>query len=264
MGAICITQRRLMIYRTLHTYILRELLRVFFLTASALTTLMAFGGTFRPLTKQGIDVRELLVIVMNMMPAMLAYAIPVAALFAAVLVYWRMSTDNELTACRAGGVSFTSIVLPAFVLGLAVASVDLMFVNYVVPRFLQSTERAVRQDMGSLLVSQIGRQEKFQMEGLPLVVTANSAELRPSNDPNKSVVVLDGMAASVVDKQGKPTYMAVAQQAIIEIQNLPKEDAAEVSFQVRNSSAFDPTNGYKKISMTLNWTEFTGKPYRVS
>src|SRR5438874_1565599 len=102
-----------MLYRTLHSYILRELLRIFLLTASALTTLMAFGGTFKPLTKQGIDVGQLMVILLNLMPAMLAYAIPIAALFAAVLVYWRMSTDNELTACRAGGVSFLSIVMPA-------------------------------------------------------------------------------------------------------------------------------------------------------
>src|SRR5262245_53195121 len=95
-----------MIYKTLHWYILRELLRVFLMTASALTTLLAFGGTFKPLTKEGLDVVQLMKITTNLMPAMLAYAIPIAALFAAVLVYWRLSTDNELTACRASGVSF--------------------------------------------------------------------------------------------------------------------------------------------------------------
>src|SRR6185369_7150304 len=109
---------------------------------------------------QGIDVGHVMVLMFNLMPAMLAYAIPIAALFAAVLVYWRMSTDNELTACQAGGVSFMAIVLPAFALGVAVASVDLMFVNYVVPRFLQATERAVRKDLGSWIVSQIERQEQ--------------------------------------------------------------------------------------------------------
>lgn len=252
-----------MIYRTLYSYILRELLRVFFMTASALTTLMAFGGTFRPLTKQGIDVRQLLQIVMYMTPAMLAYAIPIAALFAAVLVYWRMSTDNELTACRAGGISFGAILIPALLLGVAVASVDMAFVNFVVPRYLQLTERAVRQDLGSLIVSQIGRQEKFQMEGLPVVVSANSAELQQaSDDPDKSVVVLQGMAATFLDK-GKPTYMAVAQQARIEIHNLPKEDATEVTFRVKNAFAFDPANGYKKYSVSLDMAQF-GPPRRIS
>ena len=37
-----------MVYKTLHWYIFRELMRIFLLTASALTTLLAFGGTFKP------------------------------------------------------------------------------------------------------------------------------------------------------------------------------------------------------------------------
>ena len=202
-----------MIYRTLHTYILKELLRVFLLTASALTTLLAFGGTFKPLTKQGIEVSQLMIIMLNLMPAMLAYAIPIAALFAAVLVYWRMSTDNELTACRAGGVSFTAIVMPAFLLGLTVAAVDLAFVNYVVPRFLQATERAIQRDFGKLIVGQINLHEKFQYEQKPIVVTADSAELLPGNDPNTTTVHLHAMAASVLEKN-KPTATVVTPRCV--------------------------------------------------
>src|SRR4051812_48564307 len=137
-----------MVLKTLHKYILVELLRIFLLTASALTVLLAFGGTFKPLTKQNLDVTSLMMIMVYFMPAMLAYAIPVAALFAAVLVYWRMSTDNELTACRASGISFVSLVVPAMVLGLLVASIDVVFVNFVVPRFLQKTEQAIMKDLG--------------------------------------------------------------------------------------------------------------------
>src|ERR1700759_1329750 len=100
------------------------------------------------------------------MPAMLAYAIPIAALFAAVLVYWRLATDNEMTACRASGISFTAIVMPALLLGLIVASVDLVFVNYVVPVFLQRTERAIISDLGSLVSNQINQQGQFKFDRL--------------------------------------------------------------------------------------------------
>ncbi|HEY4329400.1 MAG TPA: LptF/LptG family permease [Phycisphaerae bacterium] len=253
-----------MIYRTLHTYILRQLLRVFVMTALALTTLMAFGGTFRPLTKQGIDIRDLLVILLNMMPAMLAYAIPIAALFAAVLVYWRMSTDNELTACRAGGISFSSMVFPALVLGLLVASIDLLFVNYVVPLYLQKTERAVRRDLGSLIVSQISRQEKFQTDLLPMVVSADRAELLPSTNPEESIVVLHGMAAALLDKNtGKQTYMALAEEAIVKIKNIPEQDAADITFDLHNSTGFDPSHAFDKVSMSLNSIVWNGKPFHV-
>jgi lipopolysaccharide export LptBFGC system permease protein LptF len=234
-----------MIYRTLHAYILRELLRVFLLTASALTTLMAFGGMFRPMTKQGIDVSQVMVILVNLMPAMLAYAIPIAALFAAVLVYWRMSTDNELTACRAGGISFVAIIMPAFLLGLAVATVDLMFVNYVVPRFLQSTERIVQRDLASLIVNQIGKNERYERDGLS--VTADSAEQIPSSVPGESIVVLQGMAATVNNGEGKPFY-AVGQRAELHIRDLPSEDAVEIDGMIYNAMGFDPSRAFQTAS----------------
>ena len=40
-----------------------------------------------------------------------------AALFATTVVYGRLSADNELTACRAGGLSHLTVTLPAFILG---------------------------------------------------------------------------------------------------------------------------------------------------
>ena len=250
-----------MIYRTLHTYILRELLRVFLLTASALTTLMAFGGMFKPVTKQGIDVSRVMVILINLMPAMLAYAIPIAALFAAVLVYWRMSTDNELTACRAGGISSLALVIPAFLLGMAVASADLVFVNYVVPQFLQKTERLVFRDLGSFIVSQIGRQERFQYDRL--TVTADSAELLPSDDPDVTIVVLRGLAATMMDKQDKPIATVVGQEAQLRIRNLAGQDAVEIDISLTNALGFDPGNAFRKVSGSASTISPDGRPFRV-
>jgi lipopolysaccharide export LptBFGC system permease protein LptF len=248
-----------MVFKTLHSYIFRELLRIFVLTATALTTLMAFGGTFRPLTRQGIEIGQLMGLLLNLMPAMLAYAIPIAALFAAVLVYWRMSTDNELTACRAGGISFITIVLPAFALGAAVMIVDFGFVNYVVPRFLQKTEQAVLRDLGSLIVGQINKNEKFAYDRM--VVYADGAELEPSADPDVSEVVLRGMAATLQER-GKP-FTVVAREARLRIHNIPGLDATEMSIEVKDASAFDPSNTFRKLTFSLDSSVFNGRPYPV-
>lgn len=249
-----------MVYRTLHAYIFRELLRIFLLTAVALTTLMAFGGLFKPITKFGLDISQLLVIILNTMPAMLAYAIPVAALFAAVLVYWRMSTDNELTACRAGGISFVAVVMPAFVLGIVVASVDLVFVNYVVPRFLQSTERAVMRDLGSIIVSAIGRQEKFQYG--PIVVYADSAELLDSPNPGTSQVRLRGMAGSMVDKN-RPSRTVVAREALLTISNTQFEDTVQIEVELDGAAAFDPNARFRKYLGPVPSITPDGRPFLV-
>ncbi len=283
-----------MIYRTLHSYILRELLRVFLLTAATLTTVLAFGGTFKPLTKQGVEIGQLMVIVLYLMPAMLAYAIPISALFAAVLVYWRMSTDNELTACRAGGLSFVAIVMPALLLGFAVASVDLVAVNYVVPKFLRLAERSVRADFGQLIVSQIGRQEAVQYDRL--TVSADRAvQLPPGPDPNVSVVELYGLAVRYGNPQpsktvaatnaattqaatrpvsnkpqpesgmsGGGTYMIVAEKATLTITNLPTEDAVEIQIGLSNASGFDAGDAFKRMSGSFREISPNGKPYRFS
>ena len=172
-----------------------------------------------------------------------------------------MSTDNELTACRAGGVSFIAIVMPAFLLGLAVASVDLVFVNYVVPGFLQSTERAVLRDLGSLIVSQVGRQERFQYDRL--MVTADSAEQLPSGKPDVSIVVLRGVAATLLDGQGNPRGTVVGQKATLVIHNLTGQDSAEIEISLENASGFNPANAFQKVSGSVTTLSPDGSPIRV-
>ncbi|HVS71052.1 MAG TPA: LptF/LptG family permease [Phycisphaerae bacterium] len=246
-------------YKTLHWYIFRELLRIFFLTASALTTLLAFGGMFKPFTKQGVDVSQLLVIMMNLMPAMLAYAIPIAALFAAVLVYWRIATDNEITACRAGGISFIAIVIPAFVLGGIVAATDWGFVNYVVPHFLEATERAIRRDSGALLVSQISRQEKFEYNNF--VIYADKAYQQPTDQPDTSRVVLQGMAAAQL-KNGKPAYLVIAQQAVATLRDKPDAGSTDVLCELSNAAAFEP-NTFQKLTGSVDVFPLDGRPVTI-
>lgn len=238
-----------MIFKTLHWYILREMLRIFLMTAGALTTLMAFGGTFQPLVKEGIEISQLMTIMFNLMPAMLAYAIPISALFAAVLVYWRMATDNELTACRAGGISFVTVIIPAFLLGLAVASTDLVFVNYVVPHYLQAAERSIRRDLGSIMVAQVGRGEYFDYDRL--IVYANSATQSPGHKPGESIVTLEGVAGTALGSDGKPTRIVVARQATVTITDLPAADSAEIDIQVTDAAAYDPKT-FGKISGSVS------------
>ena len=252
-----------MIYKTLHWYVLRELLRTFLATAAVLTTLLAFGGTFKPLTKEGLDVVVLLKIMTNLMPAMLAYTIPVAALFGAVQVYWRLSTDNELTACRASGVSFWSMLAPALLLGVAVASVDLVFVNFVVPAFLQRTERAMRQDIGALLVAKIGRGEPFVDPGKNLVVDADSARVLPAENPNVTKIELRGMTVARLNKKGEFTATGSAMRAVVVLTNVPERDETQVSVEaLEDASGYDFWS-FRRMSGSLSSLLPSQKPFVI-
>src|ERR1051325_11849181 len=97
---------------TLSRYIFWDLLRIFLMASGALAGIMSFGGLLRPLTQQGLDAGQVSKILTYFTPAMTAYSFPIAALFAATMVYGRLSADNELVACRAAGINLISVALP--------------------------------------------------------------------------------------------------------------------------------------------------------
>src|SRR4051794_37094120 len=118
---------------TLFWYIFKDLARIFFLALGVLAGIMSFGGLLRPLTEHGLAPGQVFRMLGYFMPAMSTYSLPVAALFATTMVYGRLSADNEITACRAAGVSALSIAAPAFVLGGVVSLISFLFLFFIVP-----------------------------------------------------------------------------------------------------------------------------------
>jgi lipopolysaccharide export LptBFGC system permease protein LptF len=149
--------------RTLFWYVLRDLLRIFLMTSGALAGIMSFGGLLRPLTEHGLDASQVSKMLTYFTPAMTTYSFPIAALFAATMVYGRLSADNELTACRAGGISYLSMTLPALVLGLTVALISLLFLCFVVPIFTLKVEQVIYSNLAQLVQNQIERTHQIDL-----------------------------------------------------------------------------------------------------
>src|SRR6478736_7238123 len=116
--------------KTLFWYLLKDLLRIFLMTTGTLAGIMSFGALLRPLTQHGLGLGQVGQILSYFSPAMTTYSLPIAALFATTIVYGRLSADNELTACRASGISHLTVTLPAFVLGVLVAILSLVFLCF--------------------------------------------------------------------------------------------------------------------------------------
>src|SRR5205823_6513999 len=150
--------------RTLFFYIFKDLLRIFMLTSGALAGIMSFGGLLRPLTEHGLDAGQAAKMLSYFMPAMTTYSLPIAALFATTVVYGRLAADNELVACRAAGISFVSIGLPAVVLGLTVALVSLLFLCFIVPVFTLKVEKVIYSNLAQLISNQIEREHKIKFQ----------------------------------------------------------------------------------------------------
>jgi lipopolysaccharide export LptBFGC system permease protein LptF len=196
--------------RTLFWYVFKDLFKIFALTNGALSGIMSFGGLLRPLTQQGLDASQVVQMLMFLSPAMTAYSLPIAALFAATVVYGRLSADNELTACRAGGISLGpmfGMALPALLFGLVVAILSLVLLCFIVPTYTLKVERVIYSNLAKLIANRIERTHEVRFAGANIF--AQRAYIPPPdpNDPNRQVVVLEGVA---IFQYEKPTVVTSA------------------------------------------------------
>lgn len=62
-----------------------------------------------------------------------ALAVPMAVLVGALMSFGQFSEDNEITAMRASGISFTTIIKPAVILGIIIAMLLILFNAFIMP-----------------------------------------------------------------------------------------------------------------------------------
>lgn len=107
--------------KTLHLYILRETVSSLILTVAVFTGLLLLATVVKELlgvlVGGGAGVGLLLKATGLLIPYILIFALPVGMLLATLLVFGRMSADQELTAIRAGGIGLIPLITP--LLGLA-------------------------------------------------------------------------------------------------------------------------------------------------
>ena len=189
-----------MMGRTLFWYIFRDLLKIFFMANGALTGIMSFGGLLRPLTRQGLDVAQVAKLLGYFGPAMTTYSFPIAALFATTVVYGRLSADNELTACRAGGLSHLTVAFPAFVMGIFVAILSLVFLCFIVPVATMKAEQTLYSNMAKLVAGNIQRNHKIEFGSINIF--AQEAYIPPtsSTEGGQQMVVLKGPTIETIER----------------------------------------------------------------
>ncbi|VAX36486.1 hypothetical protein MNBD_PLANCTO03-984 [hydrothermal vent metagenome] len=125
----------------------------------------------KPLADGKLGPAEAIKFMILAIPPMLAYALPFSAGFAATLAYHRMAEDNELLAAHSGGLSHRSLLAPALATGLALFLSLAALNEYAIPRFLQSMEKLIAQDLTKLMVSSI--QRGYAIEQNDLMVYAD-------------------------------------------------------------------------------------------
>lgn len=177
--------------KTLFWHIFKELMKIFLLSLGVVTGILVFGGLLKPIMEYGLSGTQVLNMLAYFTPAAQTYAIPVAALYATTVVYGRLSADNELTACRACGISYLSLMAPAFLVGAVLAGLTLFSVCYIVPTATLKVEKVIYSSLSDIVVKSIEREHRIKLPSF--VIYASKATKVPGNvdSPDDETVVLE-------------------------------------------------------------------------
>jgi lipopolysaccharide export system permease protein len=126
------------IVKTLHKYLIREILVSLLMTVTVFTFVVLLFNVLKevlPLLVSGqVSLWLVLKAVGLLIPFACVYALPMGFITAALLVFGRFSADQELTAARASGISLFSLISPVLLLSLFCCGVSAWFNMNLGPR----------------------------------------------------------------------------------------------------------------------------------
>lgn len=118
--------------RLFDRYIAKQIILGTIYAVFILSMVLVMGNLFkqaRPLlVEQAAPLGLVVRFVINVLPFSLMFTIPWGFLSAALLVFGRMSSDNEVTSLRVAGLSLFRLALPVFIIG-AVLSLGCLWIN---------------------------------------------------------------------------------------------------------------------------------------
>ena len=118
-------------------YITWELILPFLFGVGAFSSLgVSVGALFdliRRVTESGLPMSIAAQVFLLKFPEFVSYSFPMATLLATLMAYSRLSSDSELTALKACGVSVYRMIVPALLLCVAVTGLTFMFNELIVP-----------------------------------------------------------------------------------------------------------------------------------
>jgi lipopolysaccharide export system permease protein len=117
-------------FATIDRYVAREVLAPFAVDVGLLTFALVTGKLLKLMdmvVNHGVSLGEVLGIIGYIMPAFLELTFPMAVLLGVLMGFGRMSSDQEMTAARACGVSLYRLAVPVMIVALGVYAISSYF-----------------------------------------------------------------------------------------------------------------------------------------
>lgn len=108
--------------KILHKYIIKQVSVVFFTCLVVFTFVLFIGNMLRiiEMMAKGVGVYTIIRFLFLLIPFMLSYSIPISILTSALLVFARLSAENEITAIKATGISLKFIFKPVIIYAIII------------------------------------------------------------------------------------------------------------------------------------------------
>ncbi len=248
--------------KTLNFYVAKNFLYTFVMAMGVLT----FGMTGARLVKvfeyvsNGVDIGTAMMFMVYVLPIAMAFTIPWAALVSIMLVFGRLSADNEITAMRACGVSILQIVAPIIMLAFMLTCICLYLQLEVGPRYLGKAQTVVKSVAVDHPLALFEPGIPIDFNGFSMFIDQKNAETGEIKgiqvyrlNKNSSRIEQDVTASSgrvVVDKEAQVMNIVLQNATIIAYENdddpHPRRSfGKEMSFAIEYGKQFNS----KRISL---------------
>ena len=139
--------------KLLRAYTVRELVIPFCVALLIFTFIFIVGNLVKMadlIINKGVDIFDILRIVVLLIPRLLSFTIPTSALTAILLVFGHMAQNNEIIAMKASGINIFRMLLPIIILSIVLSLVSLIMNDQILPK----THFAYRKALKNILVKQ--------------------------------------------------------------------------------------------------------------
>jgi len=129
--------------KILPKYLVKEHIGPFCFALLVINSIFILNLIFRELGKfmsKGLSLGTILEFIFLNLAWMIALSVPCAVLTATIMVFGRLSAENEITAIKAGGISLYQILPATLIVSLGVAGALIWFNNEVLPDFNHRTK----------------------------------------------------------------------------------------------------------------------------
>lgn len=136
--------------KILRKYILKEMAIMFVFSLIIFTFTLVVGNIIQLadlVINKGVDINLVGRLFLYLIPFLFSYTMPMSILAATLLVFGRMSSDNEITAMRASGINLYRLSMPLIIIGL-LFSLFLIILNDVVIPEMHFASRKIIKNIG--------------------------------------------------------------------------------------------------------------------